>query len=101
MTEQLPMFEGMAPEVAGFKITKANGPAQGARRIGGMVAFVLIGEVVGVDHSVKDGLMVRTHTVEAKKVVELDASKGQELIDEIRDHASGQTRLEVFAEAGR
>ena len=101
MTEQLPMFEGMAPEVAGFKITKANGPAQGARRIGGMVAFVLIGEVVGVDHSVKDAVMVRTHAVEAMQVVELEASKGQELIDEIRDHASGQTRLEVFVEAGR
>ena len=100
MTERLPLFEGEEPGLAAYKVAKVTGRMQGARHIGERVSFVVTGRVVGVNHSVdKDGVMVRTHAVEAAQVVELNATKGQELINELQDSASGQTRLEMFADA--
>lgn len=97
MYEQLPLFEGLAPELATFRLAGAKGATRAAHRIGEHVYFVVEGKVSGVSHALdKDGVLIRQQTVEVETLRSLDAHRGQALLDELEAEQDGQTNIGQF-----
>lgn len=97
MYEQLPLFEGLAPELATFRLAGAKGATRAAHRIGEHVYFVVEGKVSGVSHALdKDGVLIRQQTVEVEVIRAVRGARVQHLLDESEAEQDGQTNIGQF-----
>lgn len=73
---QIPLFEGIQPDVSEVKISGKTGGKHRTYRIGRTVNLVVKGVVTGVNHERKgpDGVLVRTHKVELLAAVPIPAA---------------------------
>lgn len=111
----LPAFEGNAVKKAAVRITRAGDGLSAALdveprayQIGEEVSFVLRGTVTQINHQQKDedGPIVRTHTVTASGITEIEADLAEKLLtaaaeelERKRAEIAGQTSLDDEAAA--